>query len=117
MKLNIKEADEVVEKKIVKPDKSAKRILTGPSQSRPKASLVGKPAPVKAVKAKPWVVKEKTEENLATRSKGQLKVGMPKTRIPMERENYIGGAAISNTGKLGRSGGRTMLRVERRMAW
>ena len=41
IKLNIKEADEP--KKEVKPDKKAKPILTGPSQSRPKASLVGKP--------------------------------------------------------------------------
>lgn len=43
------EPDEAAEAK-KKPDKSAKRILTGPSQSRRKASLVGK-APKKQIKA------------------------------------------------------------------
>ena len=39
-----------------KPDKSAKRILTGPSQSRPKASLVGEEKP----KTKKTAAKRKT---------------------------------------------------------
>ena len=47
------------DKKEEKPDKSPKRILTGPSQSRPKASSVGKTV----VKAKKQNSKAKTKTN------------------------------------------------------
>ena len=62
MKLNIKSKDEEIEKKpvvkpVAKPDKKAKPILTGPSQSRPKASLVGEVK--KTVRTKKTVKKKK----------------------------------------------------------
>ena len=68
MKLNIKEKDEVPEKKVVakKTDKSAKRILTGPSQSRPKASLVGEEK--QPAFAKTTVSERRTPARIATQS-------------------------------------------------
>ena len=78
MKLNIKEKDETPEKKIApakKPDKKAEPILTGPSQSRPKASLVGEERKTEVKKEEPKKAKEESELELKIEAKKTRKEG------------------------------------------
>jgi len=67
----------------VEPDKSALRIFTGPSQSRPSASLVGKPEPIGFVEEK-QVKKSKKQK-----AKSDKPIKKPKNKKPKNPKKDI----------------------------